>query len=167
MKKTIRWLNYVNAPVIKENAKQHLITVSIPNKVWNPVFVVGTVTFVCSMLFRGFFDATFAVLPLALSTMVLFAGVWILSANGMVVFDKGDSNCYCIYKHLGYLQKIYTYPLTSIDSILIKNHHAKVFSLYLVKDDGIIVKVAESKNKDTLSGIAAEIAQFLKIPLEV
>ncbi|MBK9729695.1 MAG: hypothetical protein IPO83_00115 [Chitinophagaceae bacterium] len=167
MKKTIRWLNYVNAPIIKENAEQHLMMVSIRNKVWNPVFIVGTITFVCSMLFRGFLDATFAVIPLALSTIILFAGVWILSANGMVVFDKRDSNCYCIYKHLGYLQKIYSYPLTSIDSILMKKHQAEYFSLYLLKDDGILVKIAESKNKETLSILSTEISLFLKIPLEI
>lgn len=159
-------LHYVNCPVIKESDNRHLLLVSLPNKVWNPVFLTGTITFVCSMLFRGFLDASFAVWPLAFSTLLLFYGVWILSSNGLVVFDMIESNCYCIYKHLGYLQKSYIYPITSIDRILVKNYTAGRFSVYLSKDDGSLVKIMESADEKELKAVAHEIANYLNIPLD-
>ena len=167
LKKILRRINYVNAPLLKEKRELHLVLVSLQNKVWNPVFVTGTITFVCAMLFRGFLDAGFAVIPLALSTLMLFSGIWILSANGIVVFDKIDSNCYCSYKHLGYLQKVYTYPLTSIDKVLLEGNSKGKFKLLLLKDDGVMVKIAESRSRDLLYRTGEEITSFLKIPLEV
>ncbi|MEO6168647.1 MAG: hypothetical protein ABIO46_13915 [Chitinophagales bacterium] len=167
MKKILRRVHYINTPVIKEKRELHLVLVNLQNKVWNPVFVTGTITFVCSMLFRGFLNAELAVIPLALSTFILFAGVWILSANGMVVFDKIESNCYCSYKHLGYLQKVYTYPLTSIDKILLEKDTSGRYSILFLKDDGITIRIAESGDGESLSFVAAELSRFLKIPLDV
>lgn len=139
--------------------------VGVPQKVWNPVFLTGTIAFAISMMFRGFLDATFAVFPLALSTLVLFAGVWRLSANGMVVFDKTDSACYCIYKHLGYLQKSYTYPLTSIEQVIITSGSGKNFNLFLLKDDGQLIQIATSKSKESLQFVAGRLSGFLEVPV--
>lgn len=161
----LHWLNYVNTPVVREKSEQHLLLESIRTKIWNPVFTFGVITFVTSMIFRGFLDAHLAVFPLAISTFVLFSGVWILSQNGTVVFDKGQSNCYCIYKHLGYLQKTYTYPITSIDKIFLHERSGKFF-LQLLKDDGVLVTLAVSKKKEMLLAPASEISEFLKIPLQ-
>jgi hypothetical protein len=150
---------------LSERTEDHLIIKSVPKKVWNPVFSVGVITFVASMLLRGFLDAGLAVFPLALSTLILFSGIWILSANGLVVFDKQESNCYFIFKHLGYLQKIYTYPLTSIDRVLLNRSGGKqVLTLY--KDDGNVVKLADSGNEDQLIFIGDELSEFLQIPFE-
>ncbi len=148
-----------------DKTEEHLILKSAPRKVWNPVFSIGVISFVTSMLFRGFFDASLAVLPLALSTVILFSGIWILSGNGLVVFDKQESNCYFIYKHLGYLQKIYTYPLTSIEKILITGATAKQ-TLKLCKDDGNMVRLTNSEDNDQLRFIGNELSVFLQIPFE-
>ena len=158
-------MNYVSTPIVREKSDRHLLLESVRIKIWNPVFTVGVVTFVSSMLFRGFLDAQFAVIPLAASTLVLFSGVWILSQTGVVVLDKEQSNCYCIYRHLGYLQKIYTYPLTSIDKVILHASGGK-FILQLLKDDGAMVTVAASGRREELVVAASEIAAFLKMPME-
>lgn len=165
MKKLIYRINSINVPAIKEQNDLYLILVSAPVKVWNPVFTVGVIAFTCSMLFRGFLDAQIAVLPLAISTLVLFSGVWILSANGMAVLDKTDSNCYLIYKHLGYLQKEYIHPLTSFDKVCITRSGGR-FSLYFQKDDGKTVMLAVSRDEQALRVVAGKIASFLAIPLQ-
>jgi hypothetical protein len=151
--------------LLKEESGSFLMLVGVPQKVWNPVFLTGTIAFAISMMFRGFLDATFAVFPLALSTLVLFAGVWRLSANGMVVFDKTDSACYCIYKHMGYLQKSYNYPLTSIEQVLITSGAGKNFNLLLLKDDGQVIQIATSKSKESLALVADRISHFLDVPV--
>lgn len=151
--------------MLKEESVSFLMLVGVPQKVWNPVFLTGTIAFAISMMFRGFLDATFAVFPLALSTLVLFAGVWRLSANGMVVFDKSDSACYCIYKHLGYLQKSYNYPLTSIETVQITTEAGNSFILSLMKDDGAMIQIASSKSNESLALVAGKIAAFLNVPL--
>jgi len=159
-------LNYFDAPVVKEKSEDHLMLESIQNKVWNPVFTVGVITFVLSMTLRGFFDQQFAVIPLGLSTFVLFAGIWKLSSAALVVFDKNDSKVYFIYKHLGYLQKIYVHALTSFDELeLIELGNGK-FRLQLLKDDGTQVKVAERKEKSLLQNTAKEIASSLNLPVK-
>ena len=152
--------------MVKERQEQYLILESLRSKIWNPVFTVGVITFVTSMLFRGFLNSSSAVYPLGISTLILFSGIWILSANAQIVFDKDSSLCYVIYKHLGYLQKIYTYPLTSFDEIFLEETGNQKFSLQLLKDDGNFIMVAGSKDKGQLRSTGNEIAQFLKIPLE-
>ena len=159
-------MNYFDAPLVKAKSDEHLILESIRNKVWNPVFTIGVITFVLAMTLRGFFNQYYAVVPLGLSTIVLFSGIWILSAVAMVVFDKNDSKVYFIYKHLGYLQKVYVHALTSFDELeLIDSGNGK-FRLQLLKDDGAQVKVAERKEKVLLQNTAGEIASFLNLPLK-
>lgn len=152
-------------PAIKEQNDLFLVLISTRAKVWNPVFTVGVITFTCSMLFRGFLDAQIAVLPLAISTLILFSGVWILSAHGMAVLDKTDSNCYLIYKHLGYLQKEYIHPLTSFDKVCITGSGGR-FTMSLLKDDGKSVKLAVFRDEQAISAVAGKIATFLAIPMQ-
>jgi hypothetical protein len=156
-------LNYFHAHVVREKAEDHLILESVRNKVWNPVFTIGMITFILSMILRGFFDQHYAAVSLGISTFVLFAGVWKLSATAMVIFDKNESKVYFIYKHLGYLQKIYMYPLTSFDAVEVVDLGNGVFRLQLQKDDGASVKIAESRNKDLLLSTWSEVSGFLQI----
>ena len=162
MNQLIYRLNYYHAPVIREKADDHLILESIRNKEWNPVFTIGIITFILSMTLRGFFDQHYAAVPLGLSTFILFAGVWKLSSTALVIFDKTESKVYFVYKHLGYLQKIYMYPLTSFDSVEVVDFGNGIFRLQLQKDDGTSVKIAESKNKDLLLSAWTEISEFLQ-----
>jgi hypothetical protein len=160
-------LNYFDAPVVKEQGDEFLVLESIRNKVWNPVFTIGTVAFVLSMTLRGFFDQALAVIPLGLSTLVLFSGVWILSATATVVFDKKESKAYFVYKHLGYLQKVYMHPLTSFDEVRVINSGNSKRQIRLLKDDGTDVMVAAGKERELIQDTGNRIAAFLGIPLKV
>lgn len=158
-------LNYFDAPVVREKGDDYLVLESIRNPVWNPVFTVGAITFVLSMTLRGFFDQAYAVIPLGLSTLVLFSGIWILSATAMVVFDKKESKAYFVYKHLGYLQKVYMHPLTSFDEVLV-NGSGSMKEIRLLKDDGSTVLVAARKEAGLIQSTGDEIALFLGLPLK-
>ena len=59
--------------MVREQSEQHLLLESMRAKIWHPVFTIGVITFVTSMIFRGFLDAHLAVFPLAISTFVLFS----------------------------------------------------------------------------------------------
>jgi len=159
-------LNYFDAPVVKEKGPDHLILESIRNKVWNPVFTVGVIAFVLSMTLRGFFNQNYAASTLAISTFVLFAGVWKLSSTAMVVFDKKESKVYFVYKHLGYLQKVYTHALTSFDEVELVDSGNRKFRVQLLKDDGTQVKIAERKDRTQLQNTAGEISSFLNLQLK-
>jgi len=165
MKKFLYWLNYFDAPLVKEKGDNHLILESIRNKVWNPVFTIGAVTFFLSMTLRGFFNQAFAVIPLGLSTFILFSGIWILSATAQVIFDKNESKVYFVYKHLGYLQKVYLHALTSFDEIQMIDSGNGKFRIQLLKDDGTTVVVARKKDPPLLQATATEVSEFLNIPL--
>ena len=162
LKKIWFWLNYVDTPVIKEQGQDYLILGSIRKKVWNPVFTVGVITFVCSMIFRGFLDEKIAVFPLGISTLVLFSGIWILSSAGSIIFDRKASNCYVIYTHLGYLRKIYSFPLSSFDQVILRATGLKV-TVALLKDNGEELPVAHSNNELLLTSTSNVIAEFLQI----
>jgi len=156
-------LNYFHAPVVREQADDHLILESIRNKVWNPVFTTGVITFVLSMTLRGFFDQQYAAVSLGISTLILFAGVWKLSSTALIIFDKNESKIYFVYKHLGYLQKIYMYPLTSFDGVEVVDLGNGIFRLQLQKDDGDSIKMADSRNKDLLLSTWKEVSEFMQI----
>lgn len=155
-------MNYVDTPVIKEQGQDHLVLGSIRKKVWNPVFTIGVITFVCAMIFRGFLDEKIAVFPLGISTLVLFSGIWILSSAGTIIFDRKESKCYVIYTHLGYLRKIYSFPLSSFDQVIFRAGGNKV-SLVLLKDNGEELAVAHTNNELLLTNTSNVIAQFLQI----
>lgn len=156
-------LNYFHAPIVREKADDHLILESVRNKVWNPVFTIGVIMFILSMTLRGFFDQHYAAIFLGISTFILFAGIWKLSSVALVIFDKNDSKIYFVYKHLGYLQKVYMYPLTSFDSVEVVALEKEIFRLQLQKDDGTTVKIAESNNKDLLLSTWKDVSEFLQI----
>jgi len=165
LKGFLYWLNYFDAPVVKEKQENFLVLESIRNKVWNPVFTVGVITFVLSMTLRGFFNQYLAVFPLGISTLILFSGIWILSSVAIVVFDKNESKIYFVYKHLGYLQKVYTFPLSSFEEVELVNGEKKML-LQLAKDDGTFIKVASRKEKKMIGETASTIASFLNLPLK-
>lgn len=166
MNQLLYHINYVNAPVVRQKIDERLVLESIFNKVWNPVFTVGVISFVLSMTLRGFFDQHFAVIPLGLSTLVLLAGIWKLSASATIIFDKKESNVYFIYKHLGYLQKIYVHSLTSFEKVVVQGSRHRKYSVYMLKDDGNRIVIAQKRDLNLLNECASAVASFLEIPLE-
>jgi hypothetical protein len=83
-----------------------------------------------------------------------------------VVFDKNESKVYFVYKHLGYLQKVYMLPLTSIDEVHLTGVADGKFRIEILKDDGLQIKVAVKKDKPLLETTAREISSFLNVPLK-
>jgi hypothetical protein len=154
-------LNYVDTPLVKERGADYLILGSIRKRVWNPVFTVGVITFVCAMIFRGFLDEKIAVFPLGISTLILFSGIWILSSAGRIIFDRKESKCYVVYTHLGYLRKIYSFPLSSFDQVNFRTS-GTIENLSLLKDNGEELPVAHSNNS-SLASAANVLGEFLQI----
>jgi len=148
---------------IEKNTADTLILGSATRRIGSRLFYTGCVLFIISMLTRGFMMnalGKIAVIPLALATLILVYSVWRFSAVARVVFSKQDGKVYRIYKHLGYLQKIYTTPLLSIDAaevITSSNGHAV---LQLCKDNHMYITLAEGRHDYT--HIANAINAFIK-----
>ncbi len=153
------------ANVVTEQNDQVLVLQSIRNRVWNPVFTVGTISFVLSMTLRGFFDQHYATPVLGLSALILFWGVWILSAHAMVAFDRQAAQVFFVYKHLGYLQKVYALPLASLEAVLIAEHHGQQ-RLTLLLDNGSVMPLGRSSDRQLLEQTASQVAKFLNVPLQ-
>ncbi|MCS6916657.1 MAG: hypothetical protein RMK52_06175 [Chitinophagales bacterium] len=158
-------LNYVPAVRVQMQDDERLVLESIRNPVWNPVFTVGTISFVLSMTLRGFFDQHYATPVLGISAFVLFYGVWILSATGLVVMDRPSSTIYFVYRHLGYLQKVYTVPIRSVDAVCLQQNNRRL-RFYLLRDDGTRMAVGHSKDAALLEATARQSASFLQVPLQ-
>ena len=122
MREILRKINHVNCFQIEREEKTFLILVSKQEKVFNPLFTTGIICFIASLFFKANVDADAAAIPLGISTLILISGVWLLSGTGKIVFDKTDEKIYCIYSHLGYLQKIYQYSIKAVDAVELINH---------------------------------------------
>ena len=100
------------------------------------------------------------VLPLMASTIMMFSGIWILSASAKIVFDKTENKIFCIYRHLGYWQKIYTFNLPSVDEVIFQNKELKI-SL----DSGAEILLANVKtgNENDAKNVAERLKKFLDL----
>ncbi|MCS6990300.1 MAG: hypothetical protein NZL95_00350 [Chitinophagales bacterium] len=165
MNRLIYAIKYVPAVRIQSEDEQRLVLESIRNRVWNPVFTIGTISFVLSMTLRGFFDQHYATPVLGISAFVLFWGVWILSATALVVIDRPSSTIYFIYRHLGYLQKVYTVPISSIDAVLLQKRDGRL-KMSLLRDTGANMAVGHSRDDQLLSTTAQRTAAYLGVPLQ-
>ncbi|HZG00726.1 MAG TPA: hypothetical protein VEY71_06970 [Chitinophagales bacterium] len=108
-------LHFVSTPLVEHESEFELILCSRRKPVWNPVFIVGTVLFVASMFLKANVNEKWAAIPLGIAAIILLSGVWLLSQNGKLVFSRDELKVYRIYKHLGYVQRIYVTPLQSVD----------------------------------------------------
>jgi hypothetical protein len=122
MREILKKINHVDCFQIERDEKALLILNSKQKKVFNPIFTAGVICFIASMVFKANNNADAASIPLGISTLILISGVWILSGTGKLVFDKTDGKIYCIYSHLGYLQKIYSYSLKAVDAVEMFNN---------------------------------------------
>lgn len=158
MKQLIELINRVSVCEAEVSSNDKLILTSTPRKVGNPLFIVGIIGFVSSSLLRGFLYWHFGELFLALFTLILIAGVWHLSAAGKFIINKNEEKIFRVYRHLGYLQKVYTYPLAAIDSVLLEHKQSENF-IFLLKDDRKKIWVAQEKTD--LKEIHRQILQFI------
>jgi hypothetical protein len=109
-------LHFVSTPDVALQNDDALVLMSRRKPVFNPVFVIGTVLFAASMVLKANVNDKWAAIPLAIASLILISGVWLLSANGQVIFDRRELKVYRVYKHLGYVQRVYTTPLQSVDN---------------------------------------------------
>lgn len=108
-------LHFVSTALVEHESDDELILASRRKPVFNPVFVIGSILFISSMFLKANVNDKWAAIPLAIAAMILLFGVWLLSQNGKVVFSRHELKVYRIYKHLGYIQRIYVTPLQSVD----------------------------------------------------
>jgi hypothetical protein len=130
-------IHRIDTPLAGEFSTDYLVLKSEQKKVFNPFFTTGIFLFMASMIFKANVSHDWAALPLAVSTIILVVGVWKLSANGKIVFDKKEKKLFRIYKHLGYLQKIFVNPLAQIEGIV--NDPEKGFYLKLDNQKEILI----------------------------
>lgn len=149
-------IHRINTPQPGESSADFLILKSVQKKVFNPFFTMGIILFMASMIFKANVSRDWAALPLAVSTIILITGVWKLSANGKVVFDKKEKKLFRIYKHLGYLQKMYVSPLEQIDKVI--NDDKRGLYLKLDNQKEIILNDSEVD-----AGIFEAVKDFMKI----
>ena len=114
-------MHFVSTPLVLSENENELVLGSRRRRVFNPLFVTGCVLFIASMFLKANVDNRLAAIPLGISSIVLLAGVWHLSANGLVVFNRRAQKVFRVYTHLGYVQKVYETPMQSIETVVLQN----------------------------------------------
>lgn len=154
-------INYVSIEKFGLQTKDELVLISKPRKVFNNVFVTGCILFISSMFLKANIDNRWPAIPLGIGAFILFAGVWKLSAIGKIVFDRNEQKLFKVYSHLGYLQKIYTVPLTSIEKAEVENNSA-MNKLYLIRDNGEKILISNTDNPANVQSILKTVNDFIK-----
>lgn len=155
-------MHYVNVSNQVFRNEHELVFASKPRRVLNTSFIIAIVFFAACMFLKANIDQAWAAIPLGLAAFGLFSRVWNISENGKVVFDKNDSNMYRIYKHLGYMQVIYTTPLSSVTRAEVRINGTKA-RLILVLDNLEVICISEiiSAEASALQVIATDINEFI------
>lgn len=151
-------IHFVSTPQIAIASTEKIVLVSRLRRVFNPVFVTGIILFVASMLLKANRSEAAAAIPLALSSLILLYGVWLLSAQGMVIISREEKKVIRIYKHLGYLQKIFITPLQSVDGIEIQGNEV---SLLLDNLKRICIVREKNSNQQQLEKIKSAVNSLL------
>ena len=146
--------------LFRSSENEHLLILyNRQRKVFNAWFSVGCILFVCSMFFKAMHDEKIAALPLAISTFILLTGVWKLSGAGKIYFDKSAGKIYRFYKHLGYVQKLYTNPIQSVEYIEVNGN-----SLSIRMDNSDLILITSEKNTTTeINQLAKKISEYLSV----
>ena len=156
----IERINYVSIEATDLETENELVLVSTKRKVFNNVFIIGCIVFISSMFLKANIDNRLPAIPLGLGAFILFAGVWKLSASAKIVFDCYEQKLFKIYSHLGYFQKIYTVPLTSIERM--ESEQIKdVVKLSLIRDNGERILISNTVQSDTAKRILTIVNDFL------
>jgi hypothetical protein len=141
--KPLERLHYVNTPTVLSESENELVLGSLQRKVFNPFFVTGCVLFAASMFLKANVDNRLAAIPLGVSALILLFGVWLLSANGKVIFSRAEQKVFRVYKHLGYVQKVHETPLQSVDKAT--RFESKNTGVYLQLDNLNTVLLCDAK----------------------
>ena len=160
-------LHFVDCNLFLSEDHSLLILHSRARKVFNAWFSAGCIAFICSMIFKSMHDEKITALPLALSTFILIAGVWKLSGTGKIYFEKNEGKLFRFYKHLGYIQKLYSTPLRSIENVELQLNETPVLALRMDNNQLIILIKKKNSNAEELKSIGEKVARFLNLELVV
>lgn len=155
-------IHYVSTPFVESETADELVLANRRRKVFNPLFVTGIVLFAASMFLKANVDNRLAAIPLGVSTLILLSGVWLLSANGRVIFSRAEQKVFRVYKHLGYIQKVYTTPLQSVENATrVENRNAGV-RLQLDNMNTVLICNGAALNADEANALVDRIDNFLR-----
>ncbi len=162
MRRILYSIHFVSTPDVEMQHDTYLSLRSARGIRLNARFLFGALLFLVSMFLKANTANRWMALPLGLSAFIMISGIWLLSASGRVVFDRTEHKIFCIYKHLGYWQKIYTYQLPSMDAV-----ELSAARLELLRDDGVLIILSKGKPgmEEQLGITARQIASFLQVPL--
>lgn len=164
MKRLVHFIFYVDVDYIKFRNDHELVLASQPRRVIDADFIGSVVLFVVAVILKANFNTVPAALLLGFAAFKLFSCVWRISGNALVVFDKNDNNVYCIYKHLGYMQKIYTTPIASVVSCKISEQSGKVLLvLQLDNQTELVISKQKLKHREALEALAKEVNVFMAV----
>ena len=158
-------LHFVDCSLLLSEDHSLLILQSRQRKVFNPWFSVGCVAFIASMFFKAMHNEQIAALPLMISTIILITGVWKLSGNGKIYFEKNEGKIFRFYKHLGYIQKLYSNPIRSIESVEVRLKENPTLGLRMDNNQLIILCQEKRISNEELKILAEKISAFLRIKM--
>ena len=110
-------------------------------------------------------DEKIAALPLLISTIILMIGVWKLSGTGKIYFEKNEGKLFRFYKHLGYIQKLYSTPLRSIENVEILSNENPTLAMRLDTNQLIILSAEKGISLEEIKLLGERISAFIKVPL--
>ena len=158
-------LHFVDCSLLLSEDHSLLILHNRQRKVFNAWFSIGCVAFICSMFFKAMHNEQIAALPLALSTIILMTGVWKLSGTGKIYFEKNEGKVFRFYKHLGYIQKLYSTPLRSIENVEVQLNEIPILGLRMDNNQLIILSKEKGIDAEELKKMGERIAGFLNVQL--
>ena len=108
-----------------------------------------------------------AAIPLLIATIILLIGVWKLSGTGKIYFEKNEGKLFRFYKHLGYIQKLYSTPVRSIENVEISSSGNSTLALRLDTNQLIILSREKGISPEEIKLLGERISAFINVPLIV
>lgn len=158
-------LHFVDCSLFLREDQNLLILHNRRRKVFNTWFTIGCIAFISSMFFKSMHAEKIAALPLLFSTIILMIGVWNLSGTGKIYFEKNEGKLFRFYKHLGYLQKLHTTPLRSIENVEIILNRTPTLALRLDTNQLIVLSNERGISLIETKLLGERIAKFISVPL--
>ncbi len=162
MKKVFFRLHYVDIAKELSLSESELVYTGTPRKVLNLGFILSVAFFMICVILKANIAEAWAAIPLGISAFALFSRVWVLSENAKVVFDKNDHSLYRVYKHLGYLQVVYSTPFQSIiNAECICLHNKVQLVLRLDNLESMVISNQPIRKQSELKQFADTINKFI------
>lgn len=158
-------LHFVDCSLLLSENHSLLILQSRQRKVFNAWFSIGCVAFIASMFFKAMHNEQLAALPLMFSTIILITGVWKLSGTGKIYFEKNEGKVFRFYKHLGYIQKLYSNPIRSIENVEVQLKEISTLGLRMDNNQLIILSKEKGISKEEIKILGEKISTFIGVKM--